>query len=90
MRNFGHTIAEERDLLDWGSVTEEVEVHKCHILAASVLDHSLDASVANLAQSHVKSWGGASNVNRDGIEGGREGQEKRRSREETHLEAGRS
>lgn len=48
------TVFIDRNLLHWGTVAEEVEVHKGNVFVTSVLDHGFDASVADLAQGNVQ------------------------------------
>jgi hypothetical protein len=48
------TVFIDRNLLHWGTVAEEVEVHKGNIFVTGVLDHCFDASVADLAQGYVQ------------------------------------
>jgi len=78
------TLSIDRDFFDRSTVAEEVEVHKGDIFSAGILHHSLDASVAHLAQGDIQ--GGQIRLNGKCIHILCEGQKGRGQGSETHVE----
>jgi hypothetical protein len=81
------TVTEKGDLLDWSVVLEEVQVHKGHLLASSVLDNSLDPRVVDLLKGNVQSRSVELDIDRRGTDALHQSK-KGNGGDETHDEAG--